>query len=89
MPKVEQGLSLIGSIALIVIGLLIFVPSGLCTGIGVIATLVQVVQHPSNGIYAFGSLPLILASGLPFVVGGAVLIYKGVSRIRDRNGSSD
>ena len=89
MAKPERELSLVGSIALIVIGLTIFIPSGLCTGVGLIVPLVEAISHPNGAVGAFGMLPVVLAFGLPFVFGGATMIYRGVSRIRARNRLSD
>jgi hypothetical protein len=89
MAKPERESSLVGSIALIVIGLLIFIPSGLCTGVGVISSLMEAMSHPNGAAGAFGFLPVALIFGLPFVFGGGAMIYHGVSRIRARNRLSD
>jgi hypothetical protein len=66
-PKSSSG-CLFG--ALIAIGLLILIPSGLCTGI--VAT------------YS-GALPVALMFGGPFVVGGAVMMLIGISGLRRIN----
>jgi membrane protein implicated in regulation of membrane protease activity len=78
-----------GSVALIVIGLLIFIPSGLCTGIMVGAPIVQAILHPSYSAGALGMLPIALMFGLPFVTVGAIMIYRGISRIRERHKAAD
>jgi hypothetical protein len=82
MPQSDQGRSVAGSIALIVIGFLIFVPSGLCTGVMAIGPLVYSVLHPSQNNGDLSMLPVALTIGLPFVTLGGVMIYAGVSRMR-------
>ena len=85
MAQPEREFSPVGSVALIVIGLVIFIPSGLCTGVGVIMPLAEAISRPNGAMGAFGVLPVVLAFGLPFVLGGGAMIYHGVSRLRARN----
>jgi hypothetical protein len=58
----------VGTVALLVVGLLILVPSGLCTTVFL-----------GNG---FGLMALVI--GGPFVIFGGWLVWSGIKRIRDR-----
>ena len=89
MSEIKRSFSLAGSIALIVIGLLILIPSCLCTGLVAIVPLVQMLTHPGYGGAPLTTLPVALTFGLPFIVGGAVMIYQGVSRIRANRRSDE
>lgn len=85
MVQPEREFSLAGSVALIVIGLVIFIPSGLCTGVGVIMPIAEAISRPNSAAGAMGIMPVVLIFGLPFVLGGGAMIYHGVSRLRARN----
>jgi hypothetical protein len=65
-PVPSPAPTIAGSIALIVVGLLVFIPSGLCTGVFFFLPLTQ----PGN------QSPFLVALiiGGPFVVGGAVIL---------------
>jgi protein-S-isoprenylcysteine O-methyltransferase Ste14 len=80
---------LAGAVALIVIGLLILIPSGLCTGSVVITPLVSAIQHPSFAAGMFGTLPLALLFGGPFIWFGGTLIWMGITRLRARREGED
>ncbi|HEX4861399.1 MAG TPA: hypothetical protein VFV07_09190 [Rhizomicrobium sp.] len=79
-PGPRRGVA--GGIALLVLGLVILVPSGLCTGIMAIGAIVSMFQYPS----AVGLLPTALVVGGPFVAAGGVLVWLGVRRLRGRDG---
>lgn len=64
------------SVALIVVGLVILIPSGLCTGVMIVGTLVE-----SAGDF-ISMLPTVLIVGGPFVLGGGLLVYAGIRRIK-------
>jgi hypothetical protein len=68
---------------MVVIGLVIFIPSGLCTGILGGGALIEMFVNPRNsdGIYF---IVMALATGGPFVAGGFALIWYGVKRLRGR-----
>lgn len=71
-----------GIAALIVIGLLLLVPSGLCSGaMGVMAIWAAVTQ-PGNGGDALSILPMIAIVGGPFIVGGGAMLLTGIRRAR-------
>ena len=81
MSRSDSGYSWSGAIALIVIGLVIFVPSGLCTGIMALGPIIESLLHPSGGGMEFGIVPIALMVGGPFVIGGGAMIWVGVRRI--------
>jgi len=68
------------AIALIVVGLVIFVPSGLCTGFLVFTPLVESLSNPrlANETSMAG---IALIIGGPFVFGGGALLWFGVKRL--------
>ena len=68
-----------GGIALLVLGLVILVPSGLCTGIMAIGAIVSMIRYPASGM---SLLPTALIFGGPFVAGGGALVWEGVKRLR-------
>jgi len=72
-----------GAVAMIIIGLVIFIPSGLCTGIIGGGALIGMFVNPRNfdGI-AMIIIPLVV--GGPFVAGGFALIWSGIKRLRGR-----
>jgi hypothetical protein len=72
-----------GTIAMLIVGLLIFIPSGLCTGFlgGTALINMLLVPFSSNGL---GALAMALTIGGPFVLGGGALIWFGVKRLRGR-----
>lgn len=72
-----------GAIAVLVIGLLILIPSGLCTGIFTIYTIMMAFNTSHHGSAAdfFG---LVLTFGGPFVLIGGLLTWLGVRMLRRR-----
>ena len=68
-PAPKEEPSLAAGCALIFVGLLVFVPSGLCTGF---ITGAAIANNEWTGLI----VPLLL--GGPFVVGGAVMLWQGV-----------
>lgn len=79
-PKVD---TLGGTIVLLVLGLLVLVPSGLCTGFyGVIGLMGMLDGHDQGyGALFFGSA---LVIGGPFVVAGTAMLWIGIRRWRRR-----
>lgn len=67
-----------GGIALLVLGLVILVPSGLCTGIMAVGAIVSMFRYPS----AAGTLPIALIFGGPFVAAGGALVWQGIKHLR-------
>ena len=77
-PKPSLGTA----IALIVVGLVIFVPSGLCTGFLVFAPLVESLSNPKTPQESsFAAIALFV--GGPFVLGGGILLWLGVKNLLD------
>jgi len=81
-PRKPVG-SVAGAIAMLIIGLVIFIPSGLCTGIIGVGALIEMFASPRNsdGIVMI-VMPLVV--GGPFVAGGFALIWSGIKRLRGR-----
>jgi hypothetical protein len=73
-----------GGMALIVIGLLILVPSGLCTAAFGIGALSDMFSSPSAAQEAFSIMLEVLLFGGPFIAVGAALFYAG-RRMRRRS----
>ncbi|MBV8977293.1 MAG: hypothetical protein JOZ13_07925 [Alphaproteobacteria bacterium] len=70
-------------IALLVIGLLILIPSGLCTGIFAFGGLVELFMQPGSADSSF--LALVLSIGGPFVAAGTAMVYFGVKALRRKD----
>ncbi len=93
MPQPDQKPSLAGGIALVVLGLVILVPSGLCTGVFAFGPLIASILHPAspeipqNG--AWQMLPLALLIGAPFLFLGGAVLYAGIRHLRARNDRSE
>jgi hypothetical protein len=80
MPDPARRPSLAGTIALLVIGLLILIPSGLCTGFFALYPMVQaIIDRRSIADDIFG---LALVIGGPFVLLGGFMVWRGVKRLR-------
>lgn len=71
-----------GTVALIVIGLLILVPSGLCTGILALGPLLEMFFNPQAGSSAYEIDPFAMTIGLPFVLLGGGMLWRGIVRWR-------
>jgi hypothetical protein len=71
-------------IAFLVIGLLLFVPSGLCTGVFGGGALLDLIAHPSNASDSASILLMVLVIGGPFLVAGFFLTRIGMRRLRGR-----
>jgi len=75
-PKPSLGTA----IALIVVGLVIFVPSGLCTGFLVLAPLVASLSNPRAASESSMAAVALFVGG-PFVIGGGVLLWVGFKNL--------
>jgi hypothetical protein len=75
------------SIALICIGLLILVPSGLCTAYFGIGFAVDMTRTGDTAAYAAAFLQLVPVVGGPPIVIGALLLWWGLRRDRRKGGS--
>lgn len=75
-PAPESSGSMFAAIALVVFGLVVFVPSGLCTGLFFFSPIIQSFNHPSqNGDLTMSGIALIV--GGPFVAGGFSMLWFG------------
>ena len=65
----------VGAVALVIIGLLILIPSGLCTGIfGVGALYAMITNSPGEGFSVL--LEALMFGGIPIAIGG-LLVFAG------------
>ena len=85
-PIPKPRYSTAGIVALIVLGLLLLVPSGLCTAAIGIGAIYGMIAAPENAGDALGTIPMILIVGGPFIVGGAALLLTGIRRSRANRG---
>ena len=78
--------TLAGTIVLLVLGLVVLVPSGLCTGYFGIAGAMAMLG-PSSPDQGYGILFLgaALILGGPFVIGGIAMLWVGIRRLRTRS----
>ena len=88
MPQPESRPSLVGALAILVIGLVILVPSGLSTKKNILSALVQIVVN-----HRFDTTQLMilasLAVGGPFILAGGALVSAGVRKMRARRDLPD
>ena len=71
------------AIALVTLGLLILVPSGLCTGFFTLYPLLSSLFDPSQPASS-GDIGFVFTFGMPFVVVGGLLTALGFSMMRRR-----
>jgi hypothetical protein len=84
MPDPDRRPNLWLTIAILVVGLLILIPSGLCTGIFTIYPIVQFMMNPHTANPPLDFFQLALLVGGPFVLLGGFLVWLGISRLRRR-----
>ena len=82
MSQHDQRPSLAGGIALLVLGLVILVPSGLCTGVFALGPLIGSILHPGRYAGSLVMLPTALMFGGPFILIGGAMAIAGFNRIR-------
>ena len=73
----------LSGVAFLVIGLIILVPSGLCTALFGGGALVEMLANPGNSD-ALSILPMALIFGGPFVVLGGFLVRAGIRNLRGK-----
>jgi hypothetical protein len=78
----RQHFSAAGTAALFVIGLLVLVPSGLCTGILGGGAILSMLTEPKDAGSSVGMLAMALVVGGPFVIGGGVMVWRAIARMR-------
>ena len=83
-PSAKPKYSAAGTAALMIIGLLFLIPSGLCTGIFGGGAVIDAIVHPENLSDSVSMIGAALVFGGPFVAIGGVLVWLGVKRMRAR-----
>ncbi|HVZ90672.1 MAG TPA: hypothetical protein VG843_03395 [Rhizomicrobium sp.] len=78
----RQERSVLAGAAFLIVGLVMLVPSGLCTGVFGGGALLDMIAHPQNASDAVSILGTALLIGGPFVIAGIVLVRIGISRLR-------
>ena len=68
---------------MLVLGLVILVPSGLCTGVIAIGPWIESILHPGRYGASLQMLPTALMFGGPFILIGGALAIAGFNRIRE------
>ena len=81
MPE-HQPYSTGGIMALVVIGLLLLIPSGLCSAVMGGAAIWAAFTEPQNAGDAFSIVPMIAIFGGPFILGGGAMLFAGIRRAR-------
>lgn len=82
-PDPKPHYSAGGIAALIVIGLLLLVPSGLCSAAIGIGAIYGMIAQPQNAGDALNFIPMIVIVAGPFIVGGAAMLITGIRRARE------
>ena len=77
----KRQYSAAGTAALLIIGLLFLLPSGLCTGIFGGGALLDALLHPQNIPDSLSMLVMAVVLGGPFIAIGGVMVWFGVKRI--------
>ncbi len=71
-------------IALLLIGLVILVPSGLCTGLFGGGALIEMLMHPTTAGDGAGIFAMAAIFGGPFVALGGFLVWTGIRNLRGK-----
>jgi hypothetical protein len=83
-PGAQRRPSAAGTAALLIIGLLFLVPSGLCTGILGGGALLDAFVHPENSGDSVSMIVMVALVGGPFVALGGVVVWLSIRRMRSR-----
>jgi len=83
-PGAKRRYNAAGTAALLTIGLLFLVPSGLCTGILGGGALLDAFVHPENVSDSVSMIVMVAIVGGPFVALGGVLVWLAIRRMRSR-----
>lgn len=81
-PVPERHHSTAGIVALVVIGLLLLIPSGLCTAVLGGGAIWETLSNPSNASDLLNTLPMVAIVAGPFIVGGGAMVITGIRRAR-------
>ena len=83
MSQPNSGPSVFVTVAFIVIGALIFIPSGLCTGLFLFGPLIHSILYPRPGNPENRFASEVLIIGGPFVLIGGTMLWLGIRRARE------
>jgi hypothetical protein len=81
MSQPNSGPSMAVTVAFIAIGALIFIPSGLCTGVFMFGPMIESMLYPGIGRENF--FPEVLIIGGPFMLIGGTMLWLGIRRVRE------
>ena len=81
-PVPERHYSPAGIVALVVIGLLLVIPSGLCTAVLGGGAIWETLTDPNNASDLMNTLPMVAIVAGPFLVGGGAMLITGIRRAR-------
>ena len=81
-PPTEPTHSTAGIVALVVIGLLLLIPSGLCTAVLGGGAIWETFANPQNASDLLNTLPMVVIVAGPFLVGGGAMLITGIRRAR-------
>ena len=81
-PPPERTYSTASTVALVVIGLLLVIPSGLCTAVLGGGAIWETLSDPNNASDLLNTLPLVVIVAGPFLVGGGAMLVVGIRRAR-------
>ena len=82
MPDPARRPSLAVTIALLVIGLLILIPSGLCTGFFTLFPIIEGLINPGSHAVPTDIFGMAVLIGGPFILLGGFMVWRGVKRLR-------
>jgi hypothetical protein len=83
-PSPRRQYSAAGTAALLVIGLLFLIPSGICTGIFGGGALLDAFTSPHNASDSLSMIFEAILFGGPFIAVGGVMVLIAVRRLRGR-----
>lgn len=81
-PPSEPTHSTAGIVALVVIGLLLLIPSALCTAVLGGGAIWETLSDPNNASDLLNTLPMVVIVAGPFLVGGGAMLITGIRRAR-------
>jgi len=84
LPDAKPKYSIAGTAALLVVGLMVLVPSGLCTGFFGGGAIIGAILDPNEASESLSTFVMALIIGGPFVAGGGVMVWQAVKRMRGR-----
>ena len=83
-PPAKRHYSAAGTAALLIIGLLFLIPSGICTGVFGAGALLEAFTSPHNASDSLSMIFMALLFGGPFITVGGVMVLIAIRRLRGR-----